>query len=79
MDINIKIDAAKNAFESWKHSPIQARKRVVRSLLSWIVKERGAYDPVLGWMDFDDNAIVEMLARVCCRDTGKTSEFFPWM
>lgn len=56
MDINIKIDAAKNAFESWKTSSFAARKRVIRSLLAWILRER------------------EMLARVCCRDTGKTSQ-----
>ncbi|KIO27890.1 hypothetical protein M407DRAFT_22808 [Tulasnella calospora MUT 4182] len=54
IDINIKIDAAKHAFEAWKTSSFQARKRVIRSLLAWIVRER------------------EMLARVCCRDTGKT-------
>ncbi|KAG8909493.1 Meiotic Sister-Chromatid recombination aldehyde dehydrogenase, partial [Tulasnella sp. 408] len=37
IDINIKIDAAKHAFEAWKTSSFQARKRVIRSLLAWIL------------------------------------------
>ncbi|KAG8901217.1 hypothetical protein FRB99_005472 [Tulasnella sp. 403] len=54
IDINIKIDAAKRASDEWKTSPFQARKRIIRSLLAWIVRER------------------ETIARICCRDTGKT-------
>ena len=40
LDITMKIDAAKHAQEQWKHSTFQERKKVVRTLKSWLVKEK---------------------------------------
>ena len=53
-DIARKIERASQAQYDWGQSTFQKRRRVVRSLMKWLVDNQ------------DD------VARVACRDTGKT-------
>ena len=53
-DIARKIERANVASKKWKKTTFRQRRRVIRSLLKWLV----------------DNQ--EVVARVACRDTGKT-------
>lgn len=52
--IGVKIERASVAAKKWKKTTFRQRRRVIRSLLKWLV----------------DNQ--EVVARVACRDTGKT-------
>ena len=53
-DIARKIESASQAQPVWRESTFRKRRRVVRSLMKWLVDNQ------------DD------VARVACRDTGKT-------
>ncbi|KIK03813.1 hypothetical protein K443DRAFT_676473 [Laccaria amethystina LaAM-08-1] len=53
-DIARKIERATVASKKWKKTTFRQRRRVIRSLMKWLV----------------DNQ--EVVARVACRDTGKT-------
>lgn len=55
-DIAQKIERASQAQYEWSHSTFRKRRRVIRSLMKWLVDNQ------------DD------VARVACRDTGKTCE-----
>jgi acyl-CoA reductase-like NAD-dependent aldehyde dehydrogenase len=59
-DIAEKISQARRAWtrSRWAESSFGERKRLMRTLLRWVCRNR------------------ETCARVACRDTGKTSEWF---
>lgn len=51
------VTHAERASYDWKQTTFAQRRRVLRSLLDWIIRDKRA------------------IAEICCRDTGKTSEF----
>ena len=57
-EIAAKIRLAEDAQKTWCETNFTQRRRVVRSLMKWLVENQMA------------------CARVACRDTGKTREFF---
>jgi acyl-CoA reductase-like NAD-dependent aldehyde dehydrogenase len=57
-DIAQKIEWAKGAQKSWKDTTFTQRRRLVRTLMKWLVDNQDA------------------CARIACRDTGKTCEWF---